>query len=339
MRRVRENHKEFGTGEPPSSGARGREKLKTPKKPKKPGVNRPLGNWERLATKAQVVPRFRAAAFPSVLFAAFLLGAAGSCATVPWKPGLVLTSTGVWHTYGTLHGLRPAWDSDAPASTSFFKPVGFALYGGNRSFSWNLNYPLAYTVRRASGETESRLAFGDLTGYLGKRLGPVEPRIGFSLPAGYDPGDGRPWIGPGSWQSTVGVAFNSRISPQSPEWEVSGECVHAHAWKSGVMKAGSWSLSPSVKLVYRPEYTWKFGVEGLGWWKKSYWGKEAGLAAAYGGEEDGRRPEWKAGAFAQGFVEWYFRKKNALGLKAGHSLGGYHDAAAAAASLYWAWFP
>jgi hypothetical protein len=217
--------------------------------------------------------------------------------------------------------------------------VGIAFYGGNRHFSWNANLPLAWTLRHGVDVKRSRWAIGDLSGYLGKRIGPVEPRLGFSIPAGYDTREGSPWIGPGTWQSTLGLAFNSRISPQSPEWEVSGECVHAHAWKSGVAKTGTWSLNPSAKVIYRPEYQWKFGAEGLFWWKKSYWGREADFSAAYGGEEDGRRPEWKAGLFAQVFSEWYFKKKNAVGLKLGHSLWGYRDKVSMSGTLYWAWFP
>jgi hypothetical protein len=265
-----------------------------------------------------------------------------------WKDhdlGLAVLSTGTWTTYGTLRGFDHADYTDGRERYEFNKLLSMGFYGKAFGLPAYVGLPIHWTARRAEGEDLHRIAPGDLELYLGKRIRRVEGRIGLIIPAGYDRGlawttpegeggPGNPWIGPGNVQVTLGAAANPNLTRYSARWEASGEAKWSLALDDGIAKAGSWALFPSAKLSFRPNSTWKPGVELSGHWKSQHWGKAVDLSRTFGADAD-----WSAGAVATVFAEHYLRPGLALGLKAGHSLWGYRDDSSYNGSLYLLYFP
>ncbi len=275
-------------------------------------------------------------------------GGAGSSDKAWWRGndlGLAVFSTGTWTTYGELHGFSPRDYRKGLRRYEFNKLLAVSLYGRIFGLPAYLGLPLHWTARRTSDGDQHRIAPGDLETYLGKRLGRAEARLGLILPAGYDRGldysdpdgggkAGKPWIGPGNTQVTIGAAVNPNLTRYSRRWEASAEAKWALALDDGIAKAGSWSLFPSAKIAFRPKQRWKSGVEFSGHWKSQHWGRSVDLRDAFDADAD-----WGAGAVATGFLEAYVLPGTAVGMKIGHSLWGYHDAASYNASLYLLYFP
>jgi hypothetical protein len=254
------------------------------------------------------------------------------------KLGLATFSAGTWASYGTLDGFVPKPYDNGLELYSFHKPLVAGLYGqilGQPAF---LSVPWLWTAKRETGETRHRTALGDGEFYLGRKAGRWEGRLGMVLPLGYDRDNGDPWIGPGNLQVTAGAAANPNFSRYSRKWEGSAEVKFSLALDDAIAKAGSWGLYPGAKLSYRPSGAWKLGLEGIGYWKSSYWGRSATLnQSLFGG--NGPKAQWNAGLVPILFGEWFARPGFAYGLKAGHSLWGYRDAASYTASAYMLIFP
>jgi hypothetical protein len=251
--------------------------------------------------------------------------------------GLAVLSTGTWATYGNLDGFDSRLYQDELKRYEFNKILALGLYGrilGQPAF---FSLPWQWTSKRLKSGTEDRIAPGDAEFYVGHRIGRVEARLGLIFPAGYDTDDGDPWIGPGNLQATLGAAVNPNITRFSRRWELAAEAKWAYALDDAIAKAGSWALYPNGKVAFRPSERWKGGLEGLGYWKSSYWGRSATFGEAVLGD-DGPKAQWGAGLAAGLFGEVYFTQRLALGLKAGHSLWGYRDAVSYNSSAYLLWF-
>lgn len=276
-------------------------------------------------------------------------GSAAEARAVPaWRDhdlGLAVLSAGTWTTYGALHGFSR---SDFPGGLQryeFNKLLSTAFYGRLFGLPAYLGLPLHWTAKRTTAGDVHRIALGDLELYLGRRLGRVEARLGLILPAGYDRGvewtspeekgkAGDPWIGPGNTQVTLGAAANPNLTRYSRRWETSGEAKWALALDDGIAKAGTWALYPSVKASFRPSQRWKPGAEISGHWKSQHWGRSVEISEVFNQDAD-----WSAGAALTAFAEVFLLPGTAVGMKAGHSLWGYHDAASYNLSLYLLWFP
>jgi hypothetical protein len=283
--------------------------------------------------------------FPSIFPSTFLAAAGTASAARKTELGLATVSTGTWTVYGDLDGFLPdpypGGSSGALERIEFNKIAVLGFYGtvwGQPAF---LALPWLWTAKVSDGGRDDRLALGDGELYVGQRMGAVEGRLGLIFPAGYDTRDGDPWIGPGNLQVTLGAAFNPNLTRYSARWELSAEAKWAYALDDAIAKSGTWALYPSGKLSYRPSQPWKFGLEGLGYWKSSYWGRSATFGESVLGVTDdaGPKPEWGAGLVPNLFVEHFLNGNVALGLKAGHGLWGYRDAATYNASLYLLYFP
>lgn len=266
------------------------------------------------------------------------LAAALAATHPPARLGLLTVSTGTWASYGTLDGFVPEPYANGLELYSFHKLLVAGIYGqilGQPAF---LSLPWLWTAKRDTAATRHRIALGDGEFYLGQKLGRWEGRMGMIFPLGYDRKDGNPWIGPGNFHVTLGVAVNPNISKFSRKWETSAEAKWAFALDDAIAKSGSWGLYPSAKLSHRPVADWKWGMEGLGYWKSTYWGRSASLnQSLFGGQ--GPKAQWNAGLVPMLFGEWFARPGFALGLKAGHSLWGYRDAASYTGSGYILYFP
>jgi hypothetical protein len=285
---------------------------------------------------------------PAVLLSTCLAAVPAAAAKPsPWtdhKLGLAVVSAGTWTTYGRLHGFDREDFDRGLERYEFNKLISVALYGKVLGLPAYLGLPLHWTAKRQSSGDVHRIAAGDLDLYVGKRIRRVEGRLGLVLPTGYrdfawtepeEKGrDGDPWIGSGNIQVTLALAANPNLTRYSRRWEASAEAKWALALDDGIAKSGSWGLYPSAKLSFRPNQEWKPGVEVSGHWKSQHWGKSVPL-----GDVFGRKADWGAGAVGTVFVERYVLPGLAAGAKAGHSLWGYHDAAAYHGSLYLLWFP
>ncbi|MDB5050876.1 MAG: hypothetical protein JWO30_3947 [Fibrobacteres bacterium] len=272
------------------------------------------------------------------LLAAFLLLPFHAAAARNSSLGLATVSSGTWAAYGDLDGFVPKPYADGLERYEFNKIAVLGLYGTLAGQPAFLSLPWLWTSKRLYTGTVDRIALGDGEFYLGQKLGGVECRAGLIFPAGYDTRDGDPWIGSGNIQVTLGAAVNPNITRYSRRWEFSMEAKVAYALDDAIAKAGSWGGYPSGKLSFRPSEKWKVGLEGLGYWKSSYWARSASLGQSLLGR-DGPKPQWNAGLVPNLFVEDFLSAGLALGFKAGHSLWGYRDAAAYNASAYLLWFP
>ena len=283
--------------------------------------------------------------------AALALGLLASCAVAAAKPadmaaakaqpvrlGLAVFSTGTWTTYGTLDGFSPRLYDNGVRRYEFNKILALGLYGRILGRPAYLSVPWQWTSRRLAGESDDRVALGDGEFYAGHRIGKTEIRAGLVFPAGYDRGRGSPWIGPGNLQATVGAAVNPNITRYSRRWELGAEGKWAYALDDAIAKSGSWGFYPNAKISFRPGPGRKTGIEFLGYWKSTYWGRSASFSQSVLGK-DGPRAQWNAGLVPSAFLEEYFSRNIALGVKAGHSLWGYRDAVSYNASVYLLYFP
>lgn len=252
--------------------------------------------------------------------------------------GLVVLSTGTWVAYGSLDGFLPMLYAGRLERYEFNKILALGFYGKLLGIPAFAGIPLCWTAKRQAGEDEHRIAPGDAEFYLGRAFRKGEARLGFLIPAGYDRRLGDPWIGPGNVQVTMGAAVNPNLTRYSRRWEASGEAKLAYALDDGVAKAGSWGLFPGAKTSFRPMKEWKSGLETAGFLKSQYWGRPASLAQVLLGRK-ASAAQWSAGAAATLFLERYMSAGTALGIKAGHSLWGYRDAASFNATLYLLYFP
>lgn len=279
---------------------------------------------------------------PSAFALAILLASMPALAANPsrleTKLGLITASTGTWIAYGGQDGFVPEPYTGDLRLYAFNKLLVIGMYGQAAGFPFYLSIPWLWTDRIAASGDRNRIALGDGEFYAGRKTGKVESRIGLIAPLGYDRRDGDPWIGPGNVQVTLGMAFNPNITRYSDRWEAAAEWKWAYALDDAIAKAGSWQFYPGAKVAYRPGPAWKFGLEGQGYWKASYWGRSASFSQAVLGA-GGRKAQWGAGLVPDLFAEAYLRPALALGAKAGHSLWGYRDAASLNASLYLLYFP
>ncbi|MEO7423674.1 MAG: hypothetical protein ABI036_00715 [Fibrobacteria bacterium] len=291
------------------------------------------------------------------LFILFILWSAAQTVAAVRKTalGLATVSAGTWTVYGDLDGFLPKPYGGASGGSSGGSPgalgplrrieynkiavIGF--YGtvwGQPAFA---ALPWLWTANVGESGRDDRVALGDGEFYLGQKAGGAEWRLGLIFPAGYDIRDGDPWMGPGNLQVTLGAAFNPNLTRYSRRWEMSSEAKWAYTLDDAIAKSGTWGLYPSGNLCYRPGQPWKFGLEGLGYWKSSYWGRSAGFGESVLGITDSAspKPQWGAGLVAGMFVEHFLNGNLALGLKAGHGIWGYRDAATYNASVYLLYFP
>ncbi|MEO6095176.1 MAG: hypothetical protein ABIW76_05690 [Fibrobacteria bacterium] len=278
----------------------------------------------------------------------FLAAAQAMAAGRKTELGLATVSTGTWTVYGDLDGFLPepfsGGATGAAKRVEFNKIAVLGFYGtvwGQPAF---LALPWLWTAKISENGRDDRVALGDGEIYLGQRVGGVEGRVGLIFPAGYDTRDGDPWIGPGNLQVTLGAAFNPNLTRYSQRWEMSAEAKWAYTLDDAIAKSGTWALYPSGKVSFRPVQAWKFGLEGLAYWKSSYWGRSAtfgesvlGLSGSAGTKPP--KPQWGAGLVPNLFVEYFLNGNVALGLKAGHGLWGYRDAATYNGSVYLLYFP
>jgi hypothetical protein len=287
-------------------------------------------------------------AYPILIATLFALAHWTIAGTTPDRKtslGLATVSAGSWAVYGDLDGFVPepfqASRPDALVRYEFNKLAVLGLYGtvfGQPAF---LSLPWLWTSKRLESGSRDRIALGDAELYLGwdfKRAGISELRLGLIFPAGYDNRDGDPWIGPGNVQVTLGAALNPNITRYSRRWEISTECKWAYALNDAIAKSGSWGLFPSGKLSFRPTEKWRFGLEVLGSWKSSYWGRSANFSQSVFGKP-GARAEWKATVVPCLFGEYFLTPNLALGGKGGYGVWGYHDGATYNGSVYVLYFP
>lgn len=279
---------------------------------------------------------------PALLIGLLQLTPASAASSRKSSLGLATVSMGTWAVYGDLDGFVPkpfpGGRPDALVRYEFNKLAVVGLYGtvlGQPAF---LSVPWLWTSKRLESGSQDRIALGDAEFYVGQRAGISELRLGLIFPAGYDTHDGDPWIGSGNVQVTLGAALNPNITRYSKRWEVSTEVKWAYAVDDAIAKAGSWALSPSGKISFRPTEKWRAGVEALGYWKSNYWGRSANFSQAVFGRA-GAKAEWKAGVVPNLFVEDFLTPNFAVGGKAGYSLWGYKDASSYNASIYILYFP
>lgn len=302
-----------------------------------------------LASPARISypPRTMSVRYKTRLRAALVLGLLASAARAapePAKPvppvrlGLAVLSTGTWATYGTLDGFSPRLYDNGVRRYEFNKILALGLYGRILGVPAHLSIPWQWTSRRLEGESDDRVAPGDGDFYAGHRIGRIEVRAGLVFPAGYDRGRGNPWIGPGNLQATLGAAFNPNITRYSRRWELGAEGKWAYALDDALAKSGSWGLYPNAKISFRPVEKRKTGIEFLGYWKSTYWGRSATFGQAVLGR-DGPEAKWNAGLVPSVFFEEYLDRRFAVGIKGGHSVWGYRDAVSYNASLYLLYFP
>lgn len=276
--------------------------------------------------------------------AALVLGLSVLCAEAADRPappvrlGLAVFSTGTWATYGTLDGFSPRLYDNGLKRYEFNKILALGLYGRILGVPAYLSVPWQWTSRRREEGSENRVALGDGEFYAGRRIGRTEIRAGLIFPAGYDRGRGSPWIGPGNLQATLGAAVNPNITRYSRRWELGAEAKWAYALDDAIAKSGSWGFHPNAKVSFRPSERRKTGIEFLGYWKSSYWGRSADFGQSVLGR-DGPRAQWNAGLVSSVFFEEYLNRNIAVGVKGGHSLWGYRDAVSYNASAYLLYFP
>lgn len=283
---------------------------------------------------------------PPVLIAALLaLAQAALAGTPPARKtslGLATVSAGTWAVYGDLDGFAaetfPGGGPDALVRYEFNKLAVLGLYGtvfGQPAF---FSLPWLWTSKRLESGARDRIAMGDAELYLGQKAGITELRLGLIFPAGYDNLDGDPWIGPGNVQVTLGAALNPNITRYSRRWEISTEWKWSYALNDAIAKSGSWGLFPSGKLSFRPIEKWRAGLEVLGSWKSSYWGRSADFSQSVFGKP-GAKAEWKASVVPCLFGEYFLTPNLALGGKGGYGVWGYHDGATYNGSVYVLFFP
>jgi hypothetical protein len=164
-------------------------------------------------------------------------------------------------------------------ATDYYSKISVHAYGSTPSFTYYALLPLMWsyanndTAPGSSGDKQ-QIMVGDFSGYIAKRFGTVEPRIGIKFPLGYSTDFAqKAWIGPGNIRLWAGVGLNSETI-QTSDVLFSAELMGAlylGSWNAAV-DVGSWNLAPIVKVSWRPSQAFKVGAELLGSFARSGWG-------------------------------------------------------------------
>ena len=112
------------------------------------------------------------------------------------QAGMVSVSSGAWNVYQG-HG-----------DVMIFSKLTTSVYMALLETQVAVEAPIALTARFAQGKyADSRFAPGDLSFYVGKTLGSVQPRVGMVVPLFYETGG--EWIGSGNIKIRAGIGLRS----------------------------------------------------------------------------------------------------------------------------------
>ena len=115
---------------------------------------------------------------------------------------------------------------------------------------------------------------GDLSAYIGFRIGNFEPRIAIVTPLGYSTKSGV-WLGSKNIILKFGSGFSGDVYKRL-KMRYGGEVYFSYyvagfpEIKDSQGKSGSYSLEPDLKVTCQTKKKWTLGVEVLGGFKKFY---------------------------------------------------------------------
>lgn len=157
----------------------------------------------------------------------------------------------------------------------WFNKLSTQLYATVGKVKLHAAVPLAWTAETDGNSIRKKqVMFGDLSFYVGRRFGPVEPRLGAKIPLGYSTDlEQKAWIGPGSVRLRAGLGMNSSVR-ETQLFTVSGEVMAGVYLPGGLVLPGSWDVQPSAKLSLRARDRLKFSLEVLGSYAYTKWGEE-----------------------------------------------------------------
>lgn len=168
---------------------------------------------------------------------------------------------------------------------SAYNKLAFDGYFSYGKFTGFLGLPFQYTLdkrdyvsingKRVPGDTLlGEFACGDLSMYIGYRLGKLEPRIGLIFPLGYKTNTGV-WLGSKNVILKTGAGFSGDLNKKL-KLRYGGELyfkyyIGGYPEIDGALgKKGSWSIDPDLKVTMQTSKKWKIGVETLGGYRKLY---------------------------------------------------------------------
>jgi len=166
-----------------------------------------------------------------------------------------------------------------------YNKMSFDTYFSYGKLKGSVGFPVQYTLdkkdsisvngRKIPADTVvGRVAPGDLTAYVGIRIGSVEPRIGIILPLGYRTNSGV-WLGSKNIIVKCGAGFSGDLI-KAYKIRYGGECYFNY-WVAGypeikgsLGKRGSFSFDPDIKFTMVPFKRWLIGIETLGGMRMLY---------------------------------------------------------------------
>jgi len=152
-------------------------------------------------------------------------------------------------------------------------------------FTGYIGFPVLYTIDKRDyssingtkipGDTIlNRIALGDMSAYIGIRIGRFEPRIGIIIPLGYPTNSGV-WLGSKNLILKTGLGFSGNLSSKL-RLKYGGE-IYFKYYVTGFPeiidsqgKKGSWSIEPDLKITAAPTKKIRVGIETLCGFKKFY---------------------------------------------------------------------
>jgi hypothetical protein len=235
----------------------------------------------------------------SIVIASILTFSAGSDAK-GFDPDLVSFGLGSWITLNDNTG--------GDGKDSYFNTAKANLWYHVGKTTGYIGVPLQLTLEKYETELKYALYPADLTLYFGRKLGPVEPRIGLAAPLGYPSDDSLAWTGSNSLQLLAGLGF--RIGKWVDErLSVGGEALVRLVLNdtlSSRYAQGSTSGYASVKAGYRVNSRWDVALELF-----PYFG-------AYTGTDWGSGPYQSYGSLLMAGMTRYITPKFLLSAKGGY---------------------
>ncbi|MBD3392953.1 MAG: hypothetical protein GF418_12680 [Chitinivibrionales bacterium] len=199
---------------------------------------------------------------PILAALSILIGLAGNAQTL--SVDLVTTGAGSWIYIA----------KDAGSEVLYFNKVPVNAYVSFMGFKAFAGIPLLWSVRTKGGAYDNGLVrLADINLYVGRPVGPLEPRLGVKVPTGYR--TDRVWIGSRNVKLQAGLGLNSEVR-EVGRLNAAGEVMfdlylpgpNALAmWKS-------WELLPSFKISFRPVERTRIGLELLASVKSVYWAQD-----------------------------------------------------------------
>lgn len=170
---------------------------------------------------------------------------------------MFILSSGSWVTLQDKLG-----ESGKDSYFNSFKPD---IYFHVHSIKGYIGVPLTLTLESYTDSLRYAFYPADLTFYLGKQFGPVEPRLGIDIPLRYPIGN-LAWIGSGNTNLLWGLGFNLgkyRNNKLSLGGELMGR-IYLTGLKEGArIGRGSQKAYLAVKAAYALSPKWNAGIEAF----------------------------------------------------------------------------